>query len=162
MKLTYDLQLRLNAIVRDLVETGGETFDRDAAKELRDSLPAVRLPTWTFRAVLPKLFGGGSAEGLTNTGHQVSSDDGEKTTVYTTERPSMWVGKYSIARDADHVRITDRFNDTRPDQQYDREWHLQFDGDEPVCLRAASPRTYSFSIVSFTVTRFPIWKKPAA
>jgi hypothetical protein len=167
--MDYETQMRLNAIVTSLVETEGETFDPDDACFLKDALPVTARKNH-FTLKFPRLFKGGAFEGLTNTGHQLSSgDDGKKEHTISTKPTPTWIGNYALSREDEGtdtvILIEDRFYDTRDDCE-DRSWQLQFDEDGPVALLAAKPKIveFRFFLVSFKGVRvsYAEWKRPTA
>ncbi len=158
MKLTYDTQLRLNAIVHNLVETEGDTFSADEAIELRESLPHQKAKSLTFLLMFSNFFGRGATEGVTNTGQRARVDDDEKPHKLTNEPKKQWIGRYAVYRSGDDVEIEDRFNATREDQS--GRWLVEFSGSTPRSLRAAAPRIWRFAGWKMTLFSYPIWKRP--
>ena len=161
--MTYDEQLRLNAIIRELVEPEGDSFPADHAYELASALQPQRQRHVFFGIVLPRLWGGGAFEGLTNTGHRASSEDEDKPIVINNEPKKLWIGPYAVwrmdSRKETTVYIEDRFADTRSTGER-RAWALDYEAGQVQCLRRCKARVIDLLFISFTIATFRRWKSP--
>lgn len=161
--MTYEEQLRLNAIIRDLVETDNAVFSADDAEMLAAALTPQRRKTVLWGFVMPRFWRGSSFEGLTNTGHRASSGDDEEPVRATNMPSKLWFGSYAVFRqdsgpDAT-VYIEDRFADTRSTGEH-RAWAVDFRRGQAVCLRRCRATVIDLIFARFTVQRFLRWKAP--
>ncbi len=157
--MDYNTQLQLNALLKEFLEDG-DTFDAEKAKQFRDMLPSVRIPSYTVAATvtLPS-FG---AKGHTNTGHDASIEDDEKKLSYTNAKQGIWVGRWDLNREDEGedttIYIKDRFADTRPEEpEY---YTLDFKGGEPVSIRKSESIIWNFIFFGFTKFKMNIYKTP--
>lgn len=164
--MNYDEQLRLNAIIRELVEPEGDSFPADHAHELAEALTPQRKRHIFWNLLFPRLWGGSAFEGLTNTGHRASSDDDDDTPVSINNGPEkLWIGPYAVWR-MDHgkecnVYIEDRFADTRSTGER-RAWALDYKAGQVQCLRRCKARRIEVLFFSLTIQTFRLWKLPCA
>ena len=161
--MTYDDQLRANAIISRLV-LDGKTFNATEAKELREMLDVVFTPLLSIRVHREKIFPGGVFEGLSNIGKNAKFCYDDKETVETIigEPKKIFVGIWSVWRDKNAVNIEKRFSETMP-HDFPR-LRVVFRGDNPICIRREKFVGIKFGTKSkylemgFSV--FPIWKRP--
>ena len=168
--MTYEDQLRMNAIVSNLTAEDDDSFDPEDAKSLRDMLAPEHHRK--VDVIVKKTSTGSAFEGHTSTGHNVSMPGQEETKTYVDTRPKgIWCGKRIIHRFADRscewLEIKDRFLDTRLDGEDGGpvdHWRISFSrSGEPDGMERAFISPFPFTIpfvgrVNIQRIRFQAWK----
>jgi hypothetical protein len=168
--MDYTTQLRIGEIVRQLTQDG-ETFDRQAAKELLSLVPRDTNAPSMFGFLYRSQKSGGSVSGLTSSGQNASVED-ETTTSYSTFTKGLWAGNYTVflddLGDRTVIHIEDRYLETREMEQQDKQWRLHYDRHgEPIELKKPRQRRIRIPIpflrakIGFQITAYVTWKLPA-
>ncbi len=159
MTMTYDTQMQINALMRDLISEGEEFFDPEKAMQLRELVPVERKKRASVK--VQSTSSGSLFKGLTNTGASVGSDDDELKTVIDTQAKGYWVGQYRIYREEDGrdsiVEIEDRFLDTRESQ--DKRFSIHYADALPLTMMRAKVWTFRLGGLSMNIVRMRPWKQ---